>query len=211
MSRSRSSASFASWDWLTIGDIWWSYQPSLSSYSTTTAVLRQLGSRSRWLIVPTSQLRSSAVRNLACSGLSVSTNNVITQGAVMNFENQNGLKTDGLAGPQVWTDLLADVLEAVANQERKAREARAAAGVQAPRVVVPRVRFRDQRQPRRPAGGGRPPRHRDRRLHLDDRRVDHARQADRDPATWAVLPLTHVHPGPLDQIEDGAGDRKSVV
>ena len=37
------------------------------------------------------------------------TNNVITQGAVMNFESQNGLKTDGLAGPQVWTDLLADV------------------------------------------------------------------------------------------------------
>ena len=37
------------------------------------------------------------------------TNNVITQGAVMNFEAQNGLKTDGVAGPQVWTDLLADV------------------------------------------------------------------------------------------------------
>jgi hypothetical protein len=37
------------------------------------------------------------------------TNNVITQGAVMNFEAQNGLKTDGAAGPQVWTDLLADV------------------------------------------------------------------------------------------------------
>ncbi len=37
------------------------------------------------------------------------TNNVITQGAVMNFESQNGLKTDGIAGPQVWTDLLADV------------------------------------------------------------------------------------------------------
>jgi L,D-transpeptidase catalytic domain/Putative peptidoglycan binding domain len=36
-------------------------------------------------------------------------NNVITTGAVMNFENQNGLKTDGIAGPQVWTDLLADV------------------------------------------------------------------------------------------------------
>jgi peptidoglycan hydrolase-like protein with peptidoglycan-binding domain/uncharacterized membrane protein len=36
-------------------------------------------------------------------------NNVITRGAVMNFENQNGLKTDGVAGPQVWTDLLADV------------------------------------------------------------------------------------------------------
>ena len=27
----------------------------------------------------------------------------------MNFEAQNGLKTDGVAGPQVWTDLLADV------------------------------------------------------------------------------------------------------
>ncbi len=37
------------------------------------------------------------------------TNNVITQGAVMNFESQNGLKTDGSAGPQVWTDLLADI------------------------------------------------------------------------------------------------------
>ena len=35
--------------------------------------------------------------------------NVITTGAVMNFENQNGLKTDGIAGPEVWTDLLADV------------------------------------------------------------------------------------------------------
>jgi peptidoglycan hydrolase-like protein with peptidoglycan-binding domain len=35
--------------------------------------------------------------------------NVITTGAVMNFEDQNGLKTDGIAGPQVWTDLLADV------------------------------------------------------------------------------------------------------
>ena len=37
------------------------------------------------------------------------TDNVITQGAVMNFESQNGLKTDGIAGPEVWSDLLADV------------------------------------------------------------------------------------------------------
>jgi peptidoglycan hydrolase-like protein with peptidoglycan-binding domain len=37
------------------------------------------------------------------------TNNVITQGAVMNFESQNNLNTDGIAGPAVWTDLLADV------------------------------------------------------------------------------------------------------
>jgi peptidoglycan hydrolase-like protein with peptidoglycan-binding domain len=45
------------------------------------------------------------------------TNNVITQGAVMNFENQNGLKTDGLAGPQVWTDLLADVQSGKSNSQ----------------------------------------------------------------------------------------------
>jgi peptidoglycan hydrolase-like protein with peptidoglycan-binding domain len=37
------------------------------------------------------------------------TSNVITQGAVMNFESQNNLKTDGIAGPAVWSDLLADV------------------------------------------------------------------------------------------------------
>ena len=37
------------------------------------------------------------------------TANVITRGAVMDFENQNGLKTDGIAGPQVWAALLADV------------------------------------------------------------------------------------------------------
>jgi peptidoglycan hydrolase-like protein with peptidoglycan-binding domain len=35
--------------------------------------------------------------------------NVITTGAIMNFESQHGMKTDGLAGPQVWSDLLADV------------------------------------------------------------------------------------------------------
>jgi lipoprotein-anchoring transpeptidase ErfK/SrfK len=37
------------------------------------------------------------------------TENIITKGAVMNFEAQHGLKTDGVAGPQVWSDLLADV------------------------------------------------------------------------------------------------------
>jgi peptidoglycan hydrolase-like protein with peptidoglycan-binding domain len=44
-------------------------------------------------------------------------NNVITQGAVMNFEDQNGLKTDGVAGPQVWTDLLADVQSGKGNAQ----------------------------------------------------------------------------------------------
>ncbi len=34
------------------------------------------------------------------------TANVITQGAVMSFESQNNLTSDGVAGPQVWTALL---------------------------------------------------------------------------------------------------------
>jgi peptidoglycan hydrolase-like protein with peptidoglycan-binding domain len=34
--------------------------------------------------------------------------NVITKAAVMTFENQNGLGVDGVAGPMVWTTLLAD-------------------------------------------------------------------------------------------------------
>ena len=33
----------------------------------------------------------------------------ITKGAIMSFETQNGLGVDGIAGPQVWTALLADV------------------------------------------------------------------------------------------------------
>jgi peptidoglycan hydrolase-like protein with peptidoglycan-binding domain len=34
---------------------------------------------------------------------------VVTKAAVMTFENQNGLTVDGLAGPMVWSTLLADV------------------------------------------------------------------------------------------------------
>jgi len=33
-------------------------------------------------------------------------NNVVTQGAIMTFESQHGLTTDGLAGPKVWNALL---------------------------------------------------------------------------------------------------------
>ncbi|MGO9027370.1 MAG: Ig-like domain-containing protein [Acidimicrobiales bacterium] len=35
--------------------------------------------------------------------------NVITKGAVMNFENQSGLAVDGVAGKEVWSTLLSDV------------------------------------------------------------------------------------------------------
>ncbi len=34
--------------------------------------------------------------------------NVITKGAIMDFQDQHDLKTDGAPGPAVWTDLLAD-------------------------------------------------------------------------------------------------------
>jgi peptidoglycan hydrolase-like protein with peptidoglycan-binding domain len=36
--------------------------------------------------------------------------NVVTQGAVMRFEDEHGLATDGVAGPQVWRRLLRDDL-----------------------------------------------------------------------------------------------------
>jgi peptidoglycan hydrolase-like protein with peptidoglycan-binding domain len=45
------------------------------------------------------------------------TENVITKGAVMNFENQNGLTVDGLAGREVWTDLLADTTTGKVNAD----------------------------------------------------------------------------------------------
>jgi hypothetical protein len=41
------------------------------------------------------------------------TDDVLTQGAVMMFENLNGLATDGIAGPEVWTD----ILQAVARKQ----------------------------------------------------------------------------------------------
>jgi hypothetical protein len=36
--------------------------------------------------------------------------NVVTQGAVMRFENEHGMGTDGVAGPQVWRALMRDDL-----------------------------------------------------------------------------------------------------
>ncbi|HEY1831039.1 MAG TPA: L,D-transpeptidase family protein [Acidimicrobiales bacterium] len=43
--------------------------------------------------------------------------NVVTQGAVMNFEEQHGLTTDGVAGPAVWAALLADVQDGRGNAQ----------------------------------------------------------------------------------------------
>ncbi len=77
-----------------------SFTPAAPLTSPTQEGNDQLGTFSwRWANLP------SSLTSLWVQGQP----NVITSGAVMNFENQNGLKTDGIAGPQVWTDLLADV------------------------------------------------------------------------------------------------------
>jgi hypothetical protein len=76
------------------------FTPATPLTSPTQEGNNQVGSFTwRWANQPL------ALETLWTPGVS----NVITTGAVMNFEDQNGLKTDGLAGPQVWTDLLADV------------------------------------------------------------------------------------------------------
>lgn len=41
--------------------------------------------------------------------------NVVTQGAIMQFERANGLPVDGVAGPQVWAKLIHDRLNHVTN------------------------------------------------------------------------------------------------
>ena len=43
------------------------------------------------------------------------TDNVITRGAIMTFQDQNGLGTDGVAGPQVWQKLLQNVAAGTVN------------------------------------------------------------------------------------------------
>ncbi len=42
--------------------------------------------------------------------------NVITKGAVMDFESQHGMKTDGIAGPAVWQQLLTDAAAGTIDQ-----------------------------------------------------------------------------------------------
>jgi peptidoglycan hydrolase-like protein with peptidoglycan-binding domain len=77
-----------------------SFTPAAPLTSPTQEGNDQLGTFSwRWASLP------SSLTSLWVQGQP----NAITTGAVMNFEDQSGLKTDGIAGPQVWTDLLADV------------------------------------------------------------------------------------------------------
>ena len=78
-----------------------SFQPTAPMTSLTQEADVQQGTFGwRWPDQPTS------LTSLWTPGVM----NVITKGAIMEYEDQHGLKTDGLAGPQVWTDLLTDAL-----------------------------------------------------------------------------------------------------
>ncbi len=69
-------------------------------------LLPQTGSFAwRWSTLP------SSLTSLWTEGLE----NVITKGAVMTFENQNGLAVDGVAGQQVWGTLLTDLAQGKAD------------------------------------------------------------------------------------------------
>ncbi len=73
------------------------FTPAIEPTSPQEAADPQSGTFSwRWANQPTS------LTTLWVPG----TFGVITRGAIMSFETQHGLKTDGQAGPQVWTDLL---------------------------------------------------------------------------------------------------------
>src|SRR5205807_1247934 len=54
------ASAVGSLDWVRIGPITWSYQPSESSYRTITAVDSQVGRRSRGLMVSTRNVCSSS-------------------------------------------------------------------------------------------------------------------------------------------------------
>ena len=76
------------------------FAPTAPLTSPTLAATAQAGSfHWRWPGTPVS------LSSLWTEGAE----DVITKGAVMNFENQNGLTVDGLAGKEVWSTLLADI------------------------------------------------------------------------------------------------------
>ena len=70
---------------------------SATAVPVTQEAISQLGTFSfRWSGLP-GTLQSQFLQG---------EDDVFTQGAVMMFENLNGLATDGIAGPEVWNDLL---------------------------------------------------------------------------------------------------------
>jgi peptidoglycan hydrolase-like protein with peptidoglycan-binding domain len=76
------------------------FSPSAPHSSALDAFSQQTGTfHWRWSGLP------SSLTSLWTEGYE----DVITKAAVMNFENQNGLGVDGLAGKEVWSALLADI------------------------------------------------------------------------------------------------------
>lgn len=85
-----------------------SFTPSAPLASPADAVTAQAGTFAwRWPNLPPS------LTSLWTEG----SENVITKGAVMDFENQHGLAVDGLAGEEVWSELLSDVASATTNTQ----------------------------------------------------------------------------------------------
>ena len=83
-----------------------SFTPSNPSptYALSTATL--LGTFSpRWSSMPATLM----------SQWQPGVDNVVTKGALMEFENVHAMKTDGLAGPTVWAQLLSDVAQGKLN------------------------------------------------------------------------------------------------
>jgi peptidoglycan hydrolase-like protein with peptidoglycan-binding domain len=77
-----------------------SFTPNGPSSAPSEAITPQTGAFAwRWSTLPPD------LTSLWTEGIE----NVITKGAVMTFENQNGLTVDGVAGRQVWTTLLTDL------------------------------------------------------------------------------------------------------
>jgi peptidoglycan hydrolase-like protein with peptidoglycan-binding domain len=83
-----------------------SYAPAAPLASPIEAATAQTGAFAwRWAGTPIS------LTSLWTQGAE----DVITKGAVMNFENQHGLTVDGLVGRRVWTALLADAASGKVN------------------------------------------------------------------------------------------------
>jgi lipoprotein-anchoring transpeptidase ErfK/SrfK len=77
-----------------------SFTPSSATPAARNSAMPQLGNFAwRWTTLPAN------LTSLWTQGAE----DVITKAAVETFENQNGLTVDGLAGPSVWSALLADV------------------------------------------------------------------------------------------------------
>ena len=83
-----------------------SFTPTGPLGSPTEATTAQAGTFAwRWPSPP------SSLTSLWTEGYE----NVVTKGAVMNFENQSGLTVDGLAGTRVWSALLSDIASGKVN------------------------------------------------------------------------------------------------